>query len=629
MNDENVTFDQYRDEWLADVREGQPSTIELGRRFARKLFTAWQPSVDGTSLDLYFCDGSGDGGIDIAYLDQGDQEDDGSASGHTWYLIQSKYGSAFQGTSTIIAESLKIIDTLDGTRAKLSSLSSDVREAVTNFRNKANPDRDRITVVFATEQSLTATQMQALYDIRQIGQKRLGQIFDVESVSIETIFHRVQDEIDSDKQTRISIRSQLQESSTSLFVGCTTLFDLYHFLYEYWRETQDIERLYEKNVRYFLGNKGGVNREIEKTLREDPESFGLYNNGVTIVATRVIDQMSGVKELVNPYIVNGCQTTRTIWDVCRRKLRAGGTGEDAGLDNWIQRIKTAVVVTKLVQLGSNDKNELLRNITRYTNTQNAVRQKDFTALDPLFRKWAKEKADKYDVFLEIQRGQWESRKALQDQNRPNIHKFKEHASATDLLKVYGAGWLKEAGAAWSNNADFLPRGAVFAEITKDESFDADDLYAAYRLQGEADFLGFGRGSQPSRRITRYLFYLVFIEMVEFVLRTAGRPSSRKDITQALINLYSQQTNEARQILITTAVNVIDQYMDDNLENAMSKEPKYQEHGNRNSYLKWEQVGKTTDSSPLFRHLLDITQSALRMFGPLKSITDALTAHTAG
>jgi len=51
MNDENVTFDQYRDEWLADVREGQPSTVELGRRFARKLFTAWQPSVDGTSLD--------------------------------------------------------------------------------------------------------------------------------------------------------------------------------------------------------------------------------------------------------------------------------------------------------------------------------------------------------------------------------------------------------------------------------------------------------------------------------------------------------------------------------------------------------------------------------------------------
>lgn len=118
-------------------------------------------------------------------------------------------------------------------------------------------------------------------------------------------------------------------------------------------------------------------------------------------------------------------------------------------------------------------------------------------------------------------------------------------------------------------------------------------------------------------------------MVDFVLRTTGHAPSRKDITQALLNLYSQQTNEAGQALLTTAVNVIDQYMDDNLENSMSKEPKYQEHGNRNSYLKWEQVGKTTDSSPLFRHLLDITESALRMFGPLKSITDALTTHSAG
>jgi hypothetical protein len=57
---------------------------------------------------------------------------------------------------------------------------------------------------------------------------------------------------------------------------------------------------------------------------------------------------------------------------------------------------------------------LLEAITRYTNSQNAVREKDFLALTSDFKTWARQMAERYGVYLEIQRGGWDSRRALQN-----------------------------------------------------------------------------------------------------------------------------------------------------------------------------------------------------------------------
>jgi hypothetical protein len=60
-----LTFEEFRNEWLEDIKEGNPTTIDLGNRFARKLITQWL-DLDETSDDVVYCDGSGDGGIDVA-----------------------------------------------------------------------------------------------------------------------------------------------------------------------------------------------------------------------------------------------------------------------------------------------------------------------------------------------------------------------------------------------------------------------------------------------------------------------------------------------------------------------------------------------------------------------------------
>ncbi len=123
-----VPFEAFRAEWLADIRAGNPSTVELGRRFSHKLLTQWREISDPAD-DIVYCDGAGDGGIDIAYLDRtGGEADSDSLPGDTWYLVQSKYGKAFQGTTTLFDEGRKVIDTLDGQRPRLSSLAEGLLE---------------------------------------------------------------------------------------------------------------------------------------------------------------------------------------------------------------------------------------------------------------------------------------------------------------------------------------------------------------------------------------------------------------------------------------------------------------------------------------------------------------------
>lgn len=184
---EQIDFEAFRASWLQSVQEGTPSTVELGRRFALKLITQWLDASEATA-DLVYCDGSGDGGIDVAFLDEGPDttSDAPEESGHAWYLVQSKYGSAFAGIGTLLIEGQKVIETLDGRRQRLNSLAEGLLERLANFRNAAGPS-DRLVLVFATERGLDEAEKRALNDLRVLGRDRLGPIFDVEAISIETI----------------------------------------------------------------------------------------------------------------------------------------------------------------------------------------------------------------------------------------------------------------------------------------------------------------------------------------------------------------------------------------------------------------------------------------------------------
>ena len=95
-------------------------------------------------------------------------------------------------------------------------------------------------------------------------------------------------------------------------------------------------RLLELNVRSFLQATGKVNRGIRDTLRDEPERFLAYNNGISATASEVTlvelpDGGRGIAAIRDLQIVNGGQTTASIHRAQRdrrRSLRGRRPGED-------------------------------------------------------------------------------------------------------------------------------------------------------------------------------------------------------------------------------------------------------------------------------------------------------------
>lgn len=618
----SVSLSEFKEEWLQEIVAEDPSPTVKGHRFSEKIIRQWLDIEEIEEDQIIFCDGAGDGGIDIAihikkeFLDGGETD---STSGDTWYLVQSKYGKAFQGDNTILSESRKVIETLEGRRTRLSSLAQGVKERLDEFRGRIN-EMDKLILVFATTDSLTDTQKQCLRDVHILGKERIGQYFDVECVSIDTIFERLQDRNTDCRgiRIRVPLTTSVAKSGNDLWVGTTYLLDLFNFLKAYNAETSDLDQLFEKNVRRYLGPKRKVNKGIIQTLKESPERFGLYNNGITVVVKDFSELSEGVYELCDPYIVNGCQTTKGIWESFSIKMDSGGSGSNPELEDWMKRTETGVVVTKIAKVGSQDKT-LLEAITRHTNSQNSISEKDFITLEPDFERWKKEMAERYDVFLETQRGGWDSQKTLQKQHRAP-KEFQKFANAFDLLKIYGSGWLCEAGTAFGRNAAFVPGGSIYKRIvgpsSQDENespFGTEDFYAAYLLSMIVKKVGFGRGVniRKSRRQTKYLFCLVFVNLLKRVMKREGLPHLSRDISCAIDKLSRSDNTEALDHLVSVSLEVIDGYMTEEEDNNVFQEESYASFNHDlNRYMKWERLGKSQVHSPRLFNFLNIMEAVL-------------------
>lgn len=136
-------------------------------------------------------------------------------------------------------------------------------------------------------------------------------------------------------------------------------------------------RLLEANVRSFLSVKGkGVNSGIQTTLRSAPARFMAYNNGIVIVADEMRlgkcgDGSPGITWLKGLQIVNGGQTTASLY-FTKKKY------PDANLG--LVRVPAKIIV---IRASDPTKEEaLVSDISRFANSQNAVRQSDLSANKP-------------------------------------------------------------------------------------------------------------------------------------------------------------------------------------------------------------------------------------------------------
>ncbi|MBN3876934.1 AIPR family protein [Nostoc sp. JL23] len=136
------------------------------------------------------------------------------------------------------------------------------------------------------------------------------------------------------------------------------------------------ESLFSKNIRSFVG-LSDVNDGIQDTLLSAPHNFLYLNNGVTVLCHKIHKKPMGGSDKSIGYfhcegisIVNGAQTVGTIGNTYKK---------DA------EKVNQAKVFIKLISLENCPPDFSLR-VTKATNTQNKVENRDFISLDSLQEK---------------------------------------------------------------------------------------------------------------------------------------------------------------------------------------------------------------------------------------------------
>jgi hypothetical protein len=313
-------------------------------------------------------DGSKDGGIDVIYFD---------AKEAVLYLGQSKWHDDGHG-SLELGDALKFLDgvrrvldnDLDGFNERIKSKKSDIERAVFDANAKF------VLVIAHTGQEPLSEEVASA----------ISQYVDAQNDTSELMSLRVLKQPDLHKavaagvagasisvEVQIAGWGQLREPHYGIY-GQVCASDV-----AVWMQTHG-NRLFESNLRQFLGTST-VNQDIVATLLDRPEDFWYFNNGITAVATNIAKKPiggnsteSGIFECTGFCVVNGAQTVGSIHSAAAQNAEAAAK---------------AMVPVRIIAIGGAPA-AFSSEVTRCTNTQNAIEKRDFVALDPEQERMRKE-----------------------------------------------------------------------------------------------------------------------------------------------------------------------------------------------------------------------------------------------
>jgi hypothetical protein len=219
-------------------------------------------------------------------------------------------------------------------------------------------------------------------------------------------------------------------------------------------------RLLEYNVRAFLQASGKVNRGIRDTLRDEPQHFMAYNNGISVTVDEIeTEQIDGSGLVITRFrglqIVNGGQTTASIHRARRRDR---------------MDLSAVHVPAKITRLPVERIDDMVPKISRYANTQNVIQEADFSSNEPFHvvlerlskTLWSPNGRTRW--FYERARGQYQTAMNLEGSTPSRLRDFKERTPSsqrftkTDLAKFLNS-WNRlphvVSGGAQKNFASFM------------------------------------------------------------------------------------------------------------------------------------------------------------------------------
>lgn len=240
--------------------------------------------------------------------------------------------------------------------------------------------------------------------------------------------------------------------------------------------------LLESNVRAFLGQAGKFNKGIRDTIRNKPQMFLPYNNGITATAesveTKIVGNQLVITKLNDFQIVNGGQTTASLYHT-QKKFK------DADLSKIFVQMKLTVIKDK------EQKNIEVPNISRFANSQNKVSELDLSSNNPYFVQIENLSRKKYVVnpenknqsllwFFERANGQY--RETLNKQTPAQQKKFKEQNPSSlkfvksDIAKFINGWELEPHFVAQGSQKNFIHYTKKITDLVSKNKLPSENFY---------------------------------------------------------------------------------------------------------------------------------------------------------
>jgi hypothetical protein len=205
-------------------------------------------------------------------------------------------------------------------------------------------------------------------------------------------------------------------------------------------------------------------------------------------------------------------------------------------DNKMGSYREAFMAIKILVVKDFDSNTYANDITRFSNKQNAIKGKDFIALETIYRK-LKNEMRQMGYFLETQAGEYE---ALSKSRQKRYPKATHVINSFEATLYYAAGLLNKPHLAFGHSSSFAPGGDEFEKAM--ENLTSDDLLIPWMIAGHARKRGYTNRTrqtdqqrEPHRIQTRYFFLFLFFRLFKEVITklTGKKEVSKSEIYQIL------------------------------------------------------------------------------------------------